>query len=76
MVQITPLRRTLASSPSSECTSYLQCLTLLVGRQEGYPACKKMGGRWRWALDSPDGVAPSLVVGVSASVNLPFHHKV
>jgi len=25
-------------------------LTLLVGRQEGQPACKKMGGCWRWAL--------------------------
>jgi len=23
---------------------YLQCLTLLVGRQEGHPACKKNGG--------------------------------
>ena len=51
-------------------------LTLLVGRQEGHPACKKMGGWWRWALISPDGVAPSRMVGVSASVNLPLHHKV
>jgi len=33
-------------------------------------------GRWRWALVSPDGVAPSRVVGVSASVNLSLHHKV
>jgi len=31
---------------------------------------------WRWALLSPDGVAPSRIVGVSASVNLPLHHKV
>jgi len=30
----------------------------------------------RWALVSPDGVAPSRMVGVSASVNLPVHHKV
>jgi len=51
-------------------------LTLLVGRQEGHPACKKMGGWWRWALLSLDGVAPSRMVGVSASVNLPVHHKV
>jgi len=29
-----------------------------------------------WALVNPDGVAPSLVVSVSASVNLPLHHKV
>jgi len=52
-------------------------LTLLVGRQEGHPACKKLGGGWwRWALVSPDGVAPSQIVSVSASVNLPLHHKV
>jgi len=35
-----------------------------------------MGGWWRWALLSPDGVAPSQVVGVCAFVNLPVHHKV
>ena len=29
-----------------------------------------------WTLVSPDGVAPSRMVGVSASVNLPLHHKV
>jgi len=51
-------------------------LTLLVGRQEGHPACKKNGGWWRLALLSPDGVAPSRMVGVSASANLPLHHKV
>jgi len=50
-------------------------LTLLVGRHEGHLACKKMG-RWRWALVSPDGVAPSRMVGVSASFNLLLHHKV
>jgi len=33
-------------------------LTLLVGRQEEHPACKKYGGERRWALVSPDGVAP------------------
>jgi len=52
-------------------------LTLLVGRQEGHPACKKnMGGWWRWALVNTDGVAPSQMVGMSASVNLPLHHEV
>jgi len=51
-------------------------LTLLVGRQEGHPTCKNMGGWWRWALVSLDGVAPSRMVGVSASVNLPLRHKV
>jgi len=50
--------------------------SLMVGQEEGHPACKKMGGWWRWALVSPDGVAPSWMVGVSASVNLPLHHKV
>jgi len=48
----------------------------LVGRQEGHLACKKYGGWWRWALVSLDGVAPSWIVGVSASVTLPLHHKV
>jgi len=50
-------------------------LTLLVWQQEGHLACKKYEGWWRWALVSPDGVAPSRMVGVSASVNLPLHHK-
>ena len=36
----------------------------------------KLRGWWRWALVSPDGVAPSRMVGVSASVTLPLHHKV
>jgi len=35
-----------------------------------------MGGWWRWALVIPDGVALSRMVSVSASVNLPLHHKV
>ena len=30
----------------------------------------------RWVLVSQDGVAPSRMVSVSASVNLPLHHKV
>ena len=49
-------------------------LKLSVGQQEGHPVRKK--GGWWWALVSPDGVAPSRMVGVSASVNLPLHHKV
>jgi len=36
----------------------------------------KTGGWWRWALLSPVGVAPSRMVYVSASVNLPLHYKV
>jgi len=35
-----------------------------------------MGGWCRWALFSPDEVAPSRMVGVSTSRNLPLHHKV
>ena len=35
-----------------------------------------LGGWWRWALVGLDGVAPSRMVGVSASVNLPLRHKV
>ena len=35
-----------------------------------------MGGWWRWALVSPDGVAPNQMVSVSTSVYLPLHHKV
>ena len=34
-----------------------------------------MGGWWRWTLVSPDGVAPSQMISVSASFNLPLHHK-
>jgi len=34
------------------------------------------GGWWWWALGGPDGVAPSQMVGVSSSVDLPLHHKV
>jgi len=51
-------------------------LTLLVGQQEGHLVCKKYGGWWRRALVSPDGVAPSRMVSVPASVNLPLCHKV
>jgi len=36
----------------------------------------KNGGWWRWALVRPERVAPSRMVGVSASVNLPSHHKI
>jgi len=62
------------------CIIYIQsacgALTLLVGRNEGHPACKKYGGWWRWAPVSLDGVAPIQMVDVSASVNLLLHHKV
>jgi len=35
-----------------------------------------MGGWWRWALVSSDGLAPTRMISMSASVNLPLHHKV
>ena len=38
-----------------------------------HPACKKWG---MVEVECPDGVVPSQMVGVSASVNLPLHHKV
>jgi len=62
--------------PNPNALVAFSALTLLVGQQKGHPACKKMRGWWRWALVSPHGVAPSRMVGVSASVGLPFHHKV
>jgi len=46
-----------------------------LGGRKGIQAVKN-GGWWRWALVSPDGVALSRMVAVSASVNLPLHHKV
>jgi len=36
----------------------------------------KNGGGWRWALVSPDGVVPSQMVCVSASVDLSLRHNV
>jgi len=47
-----------------------------LGGRKGIQPVKKYGGWWRWALVSPDGVAPRRMVGVSASVNLPLHHNV
>jgi len=47
-----------------------------LGGRKGIRPVKQMGGWRRWALLSLDGVAPSRMVGVSASVNLPQQHKV
>jgi len=53
--------------------------------QAGCPSCrptnsvkalKAVGVWWRWPLVSPDGVVPSRMVVLSASVNLSLHHKV
>jgi len=40
-MQVTPLRRTLASSPNPNALVAFSALTLLVGRQEGHLGCKK-----------------------------------
>jgi len=59
-------------------SSYKQTSVLwqcwLGGRKGIRPV--KMGWWWRWALVSPDGVVPSWMVSVSASVNVPLCHKV
>jgi len=47
-----------------------------LGGRRGIRPVKNMAGWWRWALVSLDGVAPSRMVSVSASVNLPLYHKV
>ena len=40
-------------------------------------SCMLFFSLWRWALvTSLDGVVPIRMVSVSASVNLPLHHKV
>jgi len=46
-----------------------------LGGRKGIRPVKKWGW-WRWALINLDGVVPSRMVGVSASVDLPLHHKV
>jgi len=69
--------------------SFLCCTFLLIGEcmpsvlwccwlgsRQGIRPVKKYGGWWRWALFSLDGVAPSRMVSVSASVNLSLHYKV
>jgi len=42
-----------------------------LGSRKGIRPVQKYGGWWRWALVSLDGVAPSWMVSVSSSVNLP-----
>ena len=44
MVQVTPLRRTLASAANPNVLVAFSDLMLLIGWQEGHPACKKYGG--------------------------------
>jgi len=65
MVQVTPLGELYRLLPNPNALVAFSALTLLVEWQERHPA-----------LHSPDGVAPSRMVGGSASVSLPLHHKV
>jgi len=71
--------RWLANVVLTHYDSRLPCLSRIAMPKLWSPySCHSWGdgGWWRWALVSPDGVAPSRMVGVSASVNLPLHHKV
>jgi len=43
-VQVILLRRTQRLLPNPNALVAFSALTLLVERQEGHPACKKMGG--------------------------------
>jgi len=61
--------------PNPNALVAFSALMLLVGWQEGHPACKKWDGGGG-QLVSLDGVAPSRMVGVSASVNLPLNHNI
>jgi len=58
------------------CTSCLQCFDTVGWVAGRASSLYKKWGWWRWPLVSPDGVAPSWMVGLFASVNLPLHHKV
>jgi len=73
-VQETPLTRTLASCPNPNVLVAISALTMLVGRQEGHPACKKMGvgggGHWlvqmewrpaRWSVWLPLLIFPCTI---------------
>jgi len=51
-------------------------LTLLVGRQEGHPACKKPWGVVGGGAVSMVGVAPTRTVGTSASIIFPCSIKI
>jgi len=52
-------------------------LTLLVGRQEGHPACKKtFEGCGGGGTVGPVGVAPTRTVGASASIIFPCSIKI
>ena len=56
-------------SPRNPTTDSLQCFDT-VGWAAGMASgLWKIWGWWRWALVSPDGVAPSQMVSLSASVN-------
>jgi len=71
---LTTAQRYCAACDSNALVAF-SALTLLVGQQEGHPACKKRGdgagGHWLVRMEWR-----SAGWSVSASVNLPLHHKV
>ena len=82
-MQVTPLRRTLASSPNPNALIAFSALTLLV--QEGHPACKRLGdgggGHWlgwmewrpaRWSVCLPLLIFPCTIKSRS-SLLAPAH---
>jgi len=51
----------LGVSKSMECDIFpFSALTLLVGRQEGHPSCKKRTGCWFVSGDDLTGALPNL----------------
>jgi len=71
-LRLKPPPQTSSESPTS-VTVLGHCW---LGCRKGIRRVKNGGNGGRWALVSLDGVAPSQMVGVSASVNLPQYHKV
>jgi len=62
--------------PSPQFSAHVCCGQIAAWIKMSLGTEVSIGGWWRWALIGPDGVTPSQMVSVSASVNLPLHHKV
>ena len=85
MCSINPLTYVLLITVTAPATLAWQChfnqyicIIIIIPSERGLTIFLwfSLGGWWRWALVSLDGVALSRMVGVSASVNLPLHRKV
>jgi len=54
-----------------ECDIFpFNALTLLVGRQEGHPACKKKTGCWFVGVDDLTGALPRLMAPVVTTTSI------